>query len=171
MTDLTRDEVLAMPAGPELGCLVHARVFGKEIAGHAHVSYPDGGPYIRPLRPGETGRPVFVSRCECAEHRRIDARHRREHPGYEPEGADVFGHYPFCLAPVPDYGADIAAAWEVLQSIGGRGEVAWGLFFAELFCAVTRRIGRPIHYTDVLFLLTPEDICKAALLMTLTEPT
>jgi len=109
---MTRDEILAMEAGPELAWKVGELVMRLEIPGMLAVT-PDhdspGGycvPYTQdPILKCDVIRPVYVAHCACD----MDER--------QPGDDDYWGHYAACLEVVPRYPEDIAAAWCVVEKM------------------------------------------------------
>ena len=133
---MTRDEILAMEAGPELAWKVAELVMGLEVPGMLAVT-PDhdspGGycvPYTQdPILKCDVIRPVYVAHCACD----MDER--------QPGDDDYWGHYAACLEVVPRYPEDIGPAWEVVEYFGPAPFLlafhpadAWRTGGGEIYC-------------------------------------
>lgn len=121
---LTRDDVLAMPAGPEMDALVAERVMGVTVVGTAACWMPDGGwsVYGNAGKAGDACevRPVRVSPFGC----HCEVAKRFEWDGNE-WVASAGGHHRACLAMVPHYSTDIADAWQVVEKYQDRETGGW----------------------------------------------
>jgi hypothetical protein len=80
---------------------------------------------------------------------------------------DKPGYYGFYGKKVPEYSTDIAAAWEVVKKMQRNLFSKRNEFLKQLQYAVTDKTeleGYYIAWPDVFWHVTPEAICKAALL-------
>lgn len=175
-----------LPAGRELDALVAEKVMGLTVAGwgtaiHVEGEWSvqlDGDPKGWACHAGAN--PLCVQHCQCdlldgaywAENEAyIVEAMREEYPefkGDETPEPKLGGHYQGCLAVVPHFSTDIAAAWLVVEKMAaecwypdfGYGKCKSGGYWVALFDKADpegRLISREVAPT------APHAICLAAL--------
>jgi hypothetical protein len=146
-----------MKVGPELDAEV-ARALGTEVLGMAPCSHePECGVLeVGDRRNGVHERAVSLDSCCCPDDPAKKARYA--------DGQEYFGHLPWCLKPVPPYSTEIAAAWLVVERIGGRFSLEWGGQHGWYCHMSAKGADGEWRYGDGVTCETaPEAICRAAL--------
>lgn len=162
-------------AGPDLDAAIGA-LLGLDVLGVAPCSRePECGewePTGQWAGSGREGapRPVYLRHC-CCEFA-------------EPEDVRILGHLSFCLAVVPAYSAEIAAAWQVLERVRELGHTEWLLErYSDGYAVIISRprSGRTCEHpaescctcwewVQRTAETAPEAICRAALAVVGGEP-
>ena len=162
---MTREEILAMTAGPELDALIETNVFGGTVVGTAGCYDPEGGGWLiakdaSEMDGGYELRPIVIGAYGCRCHDLRDSIRER----FPSAG----NHFRICLAAVPDYSTNIADAWQVVEKVGLARN--WAVTYSNSACSGVGWFIVDNGEYDFLSLSGPASesaplaICRAALL-------